>query len=86
MARKTIDVATVRDMANQIMRDSIDPLDREREAVFHFASRLLMEADQYKGYGWTRGNGFTSAQNENGNYSPVPVEGRDDTRRVLFGN
>jgi len=50
--RKTIDINTVRKMANDYLRDSCDDAKEGRIAIMAFVENILLQSKQYKGYGY----------------------------------
>ena len=60
---KTLKVETIKQMANDILRDSPDSSVEQRETIHCFVSNLLMQAKAYKGFNYLYENqvpeGFT---------------------------
>jgi hypothetical protein len=73
MARKTIQVAAVREKANHILAHSKDDMPLQRLGVAHMLEQILHMTDQYKGY--------TYLDMDHTTYPPtIP----DETRRVYL--
>lgn len=53
--RKTIDVVTVKALANTMLEKSIPELDRERVAYASFLERVLHETGNYRGFMFSDG-------------------------------
>lgn len=52
MARKSIELSKVIDKANHMLKNSVDELTHERDAIRHFVEGLLMDAGVYAGFNY----------------------------------
>jgi hypothetical protein len=55
-SRKTIEMATVLDLANDMLRKSADDKVEARLAIASMIEKLLMDTENYKGFCFTDGN------------------------------
>jgi len=73
-SRKTINVDRVRELANRMLRESVDEVTEGREGVYVLLEEILMETGNYKSYDYLPGvMDFTTD----------PPSG-DDTRRHYY--
>ena len=75
-ARKTVKVSEVKDLANKMLANSVDELTEGRQAVASMIEHVLMDTDNYKGFGYLPGVVDYTV-------SPPNVYG-DETRRVYY--
>jgi len=55
MARKTIDLERLRDMANAALRDSVDDYREQRDGIAFLLERALHESGRYRGFSYIGG-------------------------------
>jgi hypothetical protein len=78
-ARKTIDVATVRELANAMLANSVDDQTQGRTSIAVMLEHLLMDSGNYHGFRYVRRGGES-----------VPYEAMqagawyDETRRAYY--
>jgi hypothetical protein len=77
--RKTIEVATVKTLANQYFSESRDEERDGRCMLFTFVESLLFKTGQYKGFGYINGKGVIHNANGEGKH-----EFPDDSRVILY--
>lgn len=54
-ARKTAEVAAIKDAANHMLKQSIDSFVGQREGIAALLERILMDTNNYKGFQFTDG-------------------------------
>lgn len=82
MARKTVDVESLRERANSILATSHDDLAEKRRGVIALLEAALFSVDNYHGYRFLPSE-FLPAEEQTS--ESVLREGYDETRRYYIG-
>ena len=79
MARKTIEIETVKQKVNNFLSESKDEMKGGRVALCVFVETILHETENYKGFSYIEGRGIIRDTTGNNNHQ-YP----DDTRRYYY--
>ena len=81
MARKTIEVAKVKDLINGMLANSTDDHVEGRRALALALESVLLETDNYHGFRYLASEYLPAAEQT---YTQVLRDGYDDSRRRYF--